>query len=252
MGLRAPPSLSVSNMAVKLIVAFPFSGRYVPPEWALSIAGWKFPHNTSCDLVGLKGVKRDVARNTLTKKAITLGAEYLLFVDDDTAPPNNAIISLMSFLDGADDDVAVCAGIYCSKDDPVEPLVYTAPGTGPFWRWKYGEIFPCWGIGTGCMMIRLSCLTKVPEPWFKDIPSIKEIDESVLTIVGPDTADPFCVGDDIYFCNKLHRAGLKVFAHGGVLPVHWDQHGKGYVLPSDSYPLKDVDPKQLWYSSHIK
>ena len=240
-------------MPVKLIVAFPFSGRYVPPEWGLSIAGWKFPHNTSCDLVALKGVKRDVARNSLTKKAIQMGAEYILFIDDDTAPPNNTLISLMSHLDTADDDVAVCAGIYTTKDDPVEPLVFKGPGSGPFWRWKYGEIFPCWGIGTGCMMIRLSCLSKVPEPWFKDIPTIEQADDSVSNILQDvRPGDPFLVGDDLYFCNKLATAGLKVHAHGGVLPVHWDQHGKGYVLPYDSYPLKDVARNQLWYSSHIK
>lgn len=236
----------------KLIVAFPFSGRYVPPEWALAISGWKFPQNTSCDLVMIKGVKRDVARNTLAKKAVASGAEYMLFLDDDTAPPPNTITALMAHLDTSDEDVAVCGGIYTTKSDPVEPLVYKGPGMGPFWRWKFGEVFPCWGIGTGCMMIRLSSLSKIPEPWFRDIPTAKDVDDSVKNLYDGDLTETFCMGDDLYFCNKLAQAGLKVHAHGGVLPVHWDQEGKGFVLPYGSYPLKDVPLDRLWYSNHIK
>ena len=240
-------------MAVKLVIAFPFSGRYVPPEWALCIAGWKFPHNCNCDLIAAKGLKRDVARNTLAKRALKVGAEYLLFLDDDTAPPNNALMSLMSHLDTVDDDVAVCAGIYTTKEDPVEPLVYKEQGAGPFWRWKYGEIFPCWGVGTGCMMIRLSALSKLPEPWFKDIGSVEQADESVANLMQDlQPGDSFVVSDDMYFCNKLNQAGFKIHAHGGVLAVHWDQNGKGYTLPYDSYPLKDTPPENIWYHGHIK
>ena len=236
----------------KLIVGFPFDGRYVPPEWALSIAGWKFPQNTSCDLVAVKGVKRDLARNLLAKKAIDAGAEYLLMLDDDTAPPPNTILALMGHLDTQDDNVAVCAGIYTTKFDPVEPLVYKGPGLGPFWRWRYGEIFECWGIGTGCMMLRLSCLAEISEPWFKDIPTAAHADESVKNLYDGELTETFCMGDDLYLCNKLSKAGFKVHAHGGVLPVHWNQQGRGFVLPNDSYPLKDIDPKQLWYSSHLR
>jgi hypothetical protein len=43
--------------------------------------------------------------------------------------------------------------------------------------------------------------------------------------------------DDIYFCRKVREAGMRILAHGGVLPGHWDEHGNVYFLPDDSYPM---------------
>lgn len=235
-------------MNPKLMIGIPCSGRFVPPEWAMTMMSLSYPTGTSRTLAFIKGKPRAEARTELIKAAIERGCKYLLFIDDDTCPPPFTIPALVNALDQTDDSVAVCAGIYTNKVEPVAPLVYLERGQGSFWKWKHNEVFECWAIGTGCMLVRLSVLKDIPEPWFRDVGCIDEAGDDPVVI--PDPTDPpegVRMTDDVYFCEKLRQHGFKVLAHGGVLPVHIGQEGNAFVLPNDSYPLKDTNPASLWY-----
>lgn len=242
-----PNCKSETRMAMKIITAFPFSGRYVAPEWALSMMNMKYPRNCRIGQYATKGLKRDEARVQLVEKAIAEDSEFVFFVDDDTAPPFDAVSKLMYELEISDPKVMVCGGIYTTKGAPTEPLVFKGQGLGPFWKWKFGEVFECWGIATGCMMIRTEVFKHISKPWFRDIDDIAEVggDEHVYGKDGKP--DVFHMTDDLYFCKKVNDAGFKILAHGGVLPVHWDQKGVGHVLADDAYPVKDAPKGTLWY-----
>lgn len=237
---------------LKLFIGVPFSGRYVPPEWAMALAALEMPTGTSHTMAMIKGPDRAGNRTRIVKAAIKAGAQYVLMLDDDTCPPYDTVRHLINVLDQSDDDVAVCAGIYTNKREPVAPLVYKERHMGSHWKWKYGEVFPVWGVGTGCMMIRTSVFSQLPEPWFRDIASLQDADGDIIALPdGTDGVGGFSMTDDLYFCELLKQHGFKVLAHGGVLPLHYDQKGKAYRLPNDSYPLKDVDPNTLWYKHLI-
>ena len=238
-------------MSVKLIIAFPFSGRYVSPEWALSMTNLKYPHGLQYGQYATKGMIRDAARNAIVRKALAEDAEYVLFIDDDTAPPPDAVSLLMRELETRDPSAVVCAGIYCSKTQPNEPLVFKRIGDGPYWKWKFGEIFPCEGIATGCMLIRTSVFAAIPEPWFRDIHSIEDVEDPAV-FGGEAVPNEFRMTDDLYFCRKVVDAGFTILAHGGVLPVHWDQTGHGHTLPDDAYPVKDAPVGALWYKHYYQ
>lgn len=237
---------------IKLAVGLPFGGRYVAPEWACSLAVLQYPMNCNFAHVSVKGRPRGEARETIVNAAIGFGAEYLLFLDDDTAPPPNTPSLLIEQLD-THPDVAICGGIYTSRGShPVEPMVFMDEGSGPFWRWRFGEVFPCWGLGTGCMMIRLSIFKDLPKPWFWDVTEKSDAQkEPGLLTSGPIEPVGFKMTDDIYFCRKVKQAGYGVLAHGGVLPIHWDQEGQPWVLPMDAFPLRKSTITDLWYKNII-
>jgi len=218
-------------------VGLPTSGRYTPFEWGLSLACLTWPMNSNYAYLPVKGRPRDEARNDIVQTAQEMDTKYLLFIDDDTAPPNHTITRLSYVLDNSDDDIGICAGIYCSKTDPPAPLVFDKEGNGSFWKWKVNTVFPCERIGTGCMMVRMSVFDKLEKPYFKDI---KTIEDAVAH--GYEVPDPkpikFEVTDDMYFCKKVREAGFKIMAHGGVLPIHWDTKGNPYYLRPDSYPVR--------------
>jgi hypothetical protein len=117
---------------------------------------------------------------------------------------------------------AVVGGIYTTRASPPEPIVYSTQGAGAFWDWKAGEVFKCWGLGTGCMMIDLDVFRHLDKPWF-------------LTKHEADLR----VSDDLHFCELINQAGFEVWAHGGVLCHHYDlERGVVYMLPRNSKPYQ--------------
>jgi hypothetical protein len=213
--------------APTVVIAVPFGGRYVPPEWAMQLVTLSIPMMVHLAWVSVKGIRRDVARERLTETAIRAGARYILMIDDDVCVPTHTVAALLYVLENSEDDVAFCGAIYCTKTSPPVPCISSEIGAGPFWRWKTGEIFEIPYVGTGCLMIRASIFQKLQKPWFQE------------------GAGESPMAEDFYFCKKVQSAGLKGLAHGGVLCAHFGEAGSLFVLPEDSYPVKNgsVDPR---------
>lgn len=216
------------NMGV--VVGLPYS-RLVMPEWAVALARQSWPTNVNicyapipCEnrKTGWSGPTRDEARSLIVQGAIDLHAPYIWFVDDDVEVTFDACRQLLKSIKEADDDVMAVGGIYPSKQDPPEPIVYEVNGHGAFWRWKKNTVFECSLVGTGCMLIKTEVFKHIEKPWFKDI------DTPTLQIT-----------DDAWFCGKLQRAGFRILANAHVLCTHWDAETRTpYRLAEDSYPMR--------------
>jgi len=59
----------------------------------------------------------------MVEQALEMGAKYIRFIEDDTAPPPDTIGELGRILDHSDDSVMACGGIYTTRSKPPEPLV---------------------------------------------------------------------------------------------------------------------------------
>jgi glycosyltransferase involved in cell wall biosynthesis len=203
----------------------------------------QYPTNTTHRKLFRKGLPQDVALNEMSEEAVDLGADYILTIDDDTQPPPSVIAELMRVLETSDESVMACGGIYTTKNIPPEPLVYMGFGQGPYWNWRLGEIFPCWAVGNGCLMVRTKLFGMMPRPWYRWIRSVdeaKEFPELFLGILADNPSD-IEISPDIFFFMRLEQMGFKVLAHGGVLPVHWDvESGKSYWMPANSPPTEGV------------
>lgn len=224
-----------------IVVLVPTSGRKVCIEWAIAIGSMSFPvgmnHSWYVSKAGPNsGFTRDQQREKLAENAIKVGAEYMLWLDDDTVPPPTAAQELF-FVLSQNPKAAICGGIYCTKEEIPSPIVFMELGAGPHWQWTMGDVFKCKGIGTGCMMVRTSVLKDIPKPWFKDtsesnLGDVDIYDDIRVNIAGRSGTD------DLYFCQKVSDAGYDIYAHGGVLPVHVDyETDKTYKLPKNSYPV---------------
>lgn len=207
---------------IGLVVGLPTRGKKVGLEWSIFFAYQQFPLNCNRELIVVKGKPVDEARITIAKKAIDSKAKYLFFLDDDVAAPTHAVKHLMYILESADDDVMVAGGIYCAKENPPYPMVFRGDGFGSFWKWKRGEVFECSSIGTGCMLIKTEVFAKLEEPWF-----FTDVNNRI--------------SDDLWFCDKVQKAGFKILADGNVLCDHWNYDTDPPIpfrLPKDSYPMK--------------
>ena len=218
-------------MGPKYVLAYPFGGRPVPCDWHLAVWNLQLPTNSSSTSIFTRSVPLEDAQTRMVDKALELDAEYILFIEDDTEPPQGAIVELTRILETT--NAAACGGIYPTRTESKEPVVYMGPNSGSYWKWKRGDVFPCWALGFGCMMIKLELFKKLPKPWFKTLNTLEEIQQFPELFPELIKKSPKRCGvtTDIFFGAKLAKLGYKILAHGGVLPKHWDiEKNKGYSM----------------------
>jgi hypothetical protein len=210
-----------------LMLGLPFSGKPIPPEFALTLSAQIWPSNFRVSKCAIKGKPVDEARQEMAELAIKEHAKYLAFADEDLSLMPHTYRTLLATLAQADEETMVCAGIYTSKSDPAEPLVYRGEsGQGPFWRWKMGDVFEVDGIATGMMLINVKVFEYLEKPWFKTT---------------DDRSANVHQTEDLYFCEKVRAAGFKILADSNVMGVHWGWDGQQFIpyyLSDDSYPMR--------------
>lgn len=217
---------------VGLMIAVPLSGKPLVPYFTWSMMNLHPPMNFNCRHAIQMYQPVDAARNFLAEQAIQQKCEYLFFVDEDVTIPAHGLRQLLFHMEHHP-EIDVVGGIYCHKAQPSAPMVFRGNGRGPYWDWKIGELFEISGIGMGCTLIRTSVFAKLEKPYFKTI----------------DDADPFLDGvnkaeqwtEDLYFCDKVIKAGGKIFADGAILCDHWDTSvfpPRPARLPEGSLPTR--------------
>lgn len=227
-----------------LILGIPCCGRNVAVEWALALATLRYPTGLITQFATTRGMEVGDARNEIVDQALKVDAKYILFLDDDTAPPPYAVQNLIYTLEQQSPPrgkAMVIGGIYSTKSIPSEPIVYQDRGhSGPYWNWKFGDIFECESIGTGCLLINVDIFRILPRPWFKTMNEAIPTKFSTLEFGKEKIHEnvQLTLTDDIYFCQNVRDAGYTILAHGGVLCTHWDVTTQiGYHLADDSYPM---------------
>jgi hypothetical protein len=211
-----------------LVIAVPSRGN-CRVEWASALKMLEPPVNYSWALRFITGEDVDDARNGSVLDAREMGAKYLMFIDDDTLIPNQGLRRLVYLMENHP-DWDLLSGVYVTKTDPPQTLVFREGNPGPSWDWKFNEQFPITGCGMGCCLIRMSAFEKVEEPWFK----------FVRRSEGKNHSEE---GEDLYFCRKLEEAGGTMMADGGLLCGHINKQGAIFSIPADSLPIRNGDMK---------
>lgn len=215
-------------------------------EWTAAMMQLAYPvgmnHYISISKRQTAAMTRAQQREQLAEESLKVGAEFSMWIDDDTIPPATAVQELV-YVARQNPNAGIVGGIYCTKTTPSEPIVFMELGAGVHWYWTLGDVFKCAGLGTGCMLVRNSIMKDIPKPWFKDISeaNLGETETHGDMVVNVARREGT---DDVYFCQKVTDAGYDIIAHGGVLPVHVDyETGIGYKIPQNSYPVTSYQKK---------
>lgn len=159
-------------------------------------------------------------RNNLVNYMLANGYDYILFVDNDVILPKNALIDLYNM------QWYIATGTYPRKEIKTitNDVQYTTlynhnernlevycPTFMPVKCLEKGKITPVDCCGLGCTLIRRDLFSKIEQPYFffahEGNPSSNNTDE-------------YCIGEDMYFCRKVLRSGIQIWAHGSVLCGH--------------------------------
>ena len=202
--------------------------RPVAERWLETVKALRAPDGLSlgCHVVQSPGQQKlteiVAARTKIVETAVTNGAKYVFFLDDDVVPPADVLVKLHGAL--VDNSRArIAAGICrrCMLDGTLgEWLVGDGPWESSFlmpevcWR---GKVVSCTTIGAGAMLIDLTVIPELPKQIFDwgwvRVPTRQNINGYV----------PRKYGEDGWLCKLVQEAGYEVLAHGDVLCEHLDR-----------------------------
>jgi len=182
------------------------------------------PTGLTWKYITCRGERVDIARQLLAEQALKDKARYILFVDDDTFIPLDAVATMMST--GKD----VVTGIVWTKRTPSEPCIYKEAGLGPYYDFPKDSLFEVEAAGCACVLIKTEVFKKIKKPWFRLDWKRKEPTGTITAMQG---------GEDLYFYQKLQNAGIKVYCHSSVLCDHLD------IKTGIFYPGSEIVEKYL-------
>lgn len=96
------------------------------------------------------------AQNLIVRELLEKDFEWMLLLEDDVIPPPDLLIKLNRYMQKA--DTPVVSGLYFTKSEPSEPLIYKGRGAGAFVDFNIGEKVWCDGVPTGCLLVHHSLL----------------------------------------------------------------------------------------------
>jgi hypothetical protein len=188
------------------------------------------------------------AQNVICDRLVREGFEWLWLVEQDNVIPMDAFIQINQYM--LKKSHPVVSGLYFTKSDPPEPIVYRGRGNSYFKDWKMGDKFYVDGIPTGCVLFHASLIKAV----WEDSPEyevggriVRRVFEEPARIVYKPELNVM-MGEmgtsDLEFCsrvikgNYLEKAGWKKFAKmeypylvdTNLFCTHIDEQGRQFPL----------------------
>jgi len=98
----------------------------------------------------------DDAQNMIVKHCIEGDFEWLLLIEHDTIIPPDAFIRFNEYI--REKRHPVVSGLYYTRSEPSEPILYRGRGTSFYKEWKPGDKVWVDGVPTGCLLIHAGIL----------------------------------------------------------------------------------------------
>lgn len=181
----------------------------------------------------------------MVQKAIEAKARYLLFLDEDVIWPPEGVKVLLYNLENHP-DWSVVGGLYFTKSNPPEPLIYQETGMGAYWNFKLGDMIKITGfMGSGFHLYRVSDLEamKLPQeyeekdPWNNVPMKVREYFKTTSSYykIKPGNYGKTGGTEDAFFYDMAIREGLQCWMNTGIICQHIDvDSGKVYSVSNDN------------------
>lgn len=136
--------------------------------------------------------------------------KYILTIEEDNSPPMDGLLKLYEGMDQYD----VIGGLYWTKGEGGQPMIYGNPATYPKnfvpQRPVLDSLQACNGLGMGFTLFKLDIFKKMPYPWFKTR-------QEVVPGVGA-----VAYTQDLYFFEQAAKYGYRFASDNRVKVGHLD------------------------------
>lgn len=211
----------------RLLIGTPTRGT-VRIEWHCAVRGLTVPPNWSMvslvqamdSFVPVRFQVAD-AQNLIVREAVQRDFEWLLLLEDDVIPQPDLLVRLNKYMNDA--KTPIVSGLYFTKSEPSEPLIYRGRGNGSFHDFKPGDKVWCDGVPTGCLLVHCAILREMwadSQVYLAKGHETRAVFETpTRTWINPDGDVNSIVGtSDLDWCSRvieggyLKRAGWDSFA----------------------------------------
>lgn len=155
----------VTTFQNRLLVGTPTTGP-IRMEWAAARYGQAIPANWSkVDMIQYMTAYIPMrfsiqdAQNLIVQEAVTHGYQWLLLIEDDTCPPPDGFIRFNEYM--RSEKYPMVSGLYYTKSDPAEPMIYRGRGNSYHTDWKLGDRIWVDGVPTGMLLVNVKLLKAV-------------------------------------------------------------------------------------------
>ena len=125
-------------------------GQIIPTNWShVDMKQFLSPY------VPLKYQLAD-AQNLMAKKVIEDDYEWIIYIEDDNVIPQDTFVRFNKYIN--EGEVPVVSGVYFTKAEPTEPILYRGRGNSYFQDWKMGDKVWVDGIPFGCRLENASLI----------------------------------------------------------------------------------------------
>ena len=146
----------------KILLATPSTGL-VRMEWVMARYGQLIPTNFSMvNIIQWMSAYAPVqhqladAENLIAKALVEGNYEWLCSIEEDNVLPLDFLMRMNEYI--IKGDVPIVSGLYFTKSNPPEPLIYRGRGTGSFQDFKLGDKVWCDGLPFGAVLIHGSII----------------------------------------------------------------------------------------------
>ena len=133
-------------------------------------------------------------RNKIAEEALTQGAEWVWYVDDDHSFHSDTLMRLIHR------NVDIVSGLYISRTSPFKPIFYEEENED--WVIMKSSLTsqdvglkPVLATGAGCLLVRTHVLKAMEPPYFRFTQNAKG----------------GIVGEDIEFCSRARAHGFSIY-----------------------------------------
>ncbi len=236
----------VNSYTNRLLVGTPTTGN-IRMEWAAARYGQIIPSNWSKvdmiqylnSFIPLRYSVAD-AQNLVVQEAVTKGYEWMLFIEHDTIPPPDAFVRFNEYMRSG--EYPVVSGLYFTRSDPAEPMVYRGRGNSYYTDWKLGDKVWVDGVPTGMLLVDMRLMKLVwdasPEYLAGGYKVRRVFETPGKTWFNEETgAQEMLVGtSDLDWCKRVIEEGY--------LKEHWPELAKKkypFLIDTNIY-CRHIDP----------
>jgi len=128
----------------------------MPVNWEAT--GFDIKYDSGHGFFGYAPVGFSVADayNQIVKKALELGVEWVLTIEDDVIVPPDIFLKTAQYMD--EGKIPIVSGLYYLKAEPTIPLIFRGRGNGAYKDFKIGDKVWVDGLPMGCLLIHASIL----------------------------------------------------------------------------------------------